>query len=130
MTLKQFRKHIQYTNVWGLADMELTFSTAAHKFYSWKSPALLVAAKQVLEVASGKWISLFDLRCLNTHFLTLIFTLRVRIKVRVGSQLAVPCCNNLTRLLAFLLPFPMLQRRKLASSCVSIWLSIMAGPPW
>lgn len=43
VTLKQFRKHIQYVNVLGLADMELTFSAAAHKCYSCQSPALLVA---------------------------------------------------------------------------------------
>lgn len=52
VTLKQFRKHMQYMNVLGLADMELTFSTAAHKCYSWESPALLVATKQLLEVES------------------------------------------------------------------------------
>lgn len=66
VTLKQFRKHIQYMNVLGLVDMELTFSTAVHKCYSWQRPALLVAIKQLLEVASE---FLFDLHFPNTHFL-------------------------------------------------------------
>lgn len=33
VTLKQFKKHIQYMNMLSLADMELIFSTAAHKCY-------------------------------------------------------------------------------------------------
>lgn len=105
-------------DVLGLADMELTFSTAAHRCYSWQSPALLVATKQLLEVASeflllictpnNKFIFFFLLLRLGSG-LGLALGLGLGLGLYLLSLLS---CNYLTSLPAFLLHFAMLQEKE------------------
>lgn len=126
MTLKQFRKHVQYVNVLGLADMELTFSTAAHKCYSWQNPALLVSAKQFLEVTSELFLI-----CTTPPLIFYFIFLFLGLGLGLGwglYLLSLLSCNNLTGLLAFLPPSPMLQEKE-ASKQLGEHLALSYGWP-